>query len=213
MKRAASGQPRHGALCLSPAFDTPCYNERTALSRAGPMHIIKKYANRKLYHTNQKQYITLDGIAKLVQDGEAVQVLDNETGEDITPSILAQVVLQARGRTTPQLPTQLLTGLIQIGGDTLSTFRRSLFASLGGGDLIDAEIERRVERLVAEGAISADEGKRWRLQLLRSEFSEGTGEELNSGAQVPSRTDMTKLHNQVDALSEIVDQLLQKRDK
>lgn len=177
------------------------------------MHIIKKYANRKLYHTNQKQYITLDGIAKLVQDGEAVQVLDNETGEDITPSILAQVVLQARGRTTPQLPTQLLTGLIQIGGDTLSNLRRSLFASLGGGDMIDAEIERRVERLVEEGAISADEGKHWRLHLLRSEFSEGTGEELGSGTDVPSRTDMTKLHHQVDALSEIVDQLLHQRGK
>lgn len=177
------------------------------------MHIIKKYANRKLYHTNQKQYITLDGIAKLVQDGEAVQVLDNETGEEITPSILAQVVLQARGRTTPQIPTQLLTGLIQIGGDTLANLRRSFFASVGGGDMVDAAIERRVERLVAEGAISAEEGRRWRTHLLRSEFSEGAGEDLNTAADVPSRTDMAKLHGQVDALSAIVDQLLHERAK
>ena len=48
------------------------------------MQTIKKYANRKLYHTNRKQYITLDGIAALIQAGEQVQVLDNETGEDIT---------------------------------------------------------------------------------------------------------------------------------
>ncbi|RMD76579.1 MAG: pesticidal protein Cry15Aa, partial [Chloroflexi bacterium] len=51
------------------------------------MHIIKKYANRKLYHTNEKRYITLDGIAQLVQKGETVQVLDNETGDDITANI------------------------------------------------------------------------------------------------------------------------------
>lgn len=178
------------------------------------MHIIKKYANRKLYHTNQKQYITLDGIARLVQDGEAVQVLDNESGEDITPSILAQVVLQARGRSAPQLPTQLLTGLIQIGGDTLSNLRRTLFASVGGGDIVDSEIERRVERLVADGSISADEGARWRLLLLRRDLSEGGEHELaDHAAQVPSRTDMAKLHTQVDALAEIVDQLLHHRGK
>lgn len=177
------------------------------------MHTIKKYANRKLYHTNQKQYITLDGIAKLVQDGEAVQVLDNETGEDITPSILAQVVLQARGRSTAQLPTQFLTGLIQIGGDTLSNLRRALFASLGGGDMIDAEIGRRLERLVAEGALSADEGNRWQALLTRSDFAERSAEDLAPGAEVPSRTDMTRLHNQVDALAAIVDQLLHERSK
>lgn len=175
------------------------------------MHIIKKYANRKLYHTNQKQYITLDGIAKLVQDGEAVQVLDNETGEEITPSILAQVVLQARGRSASQLPTQLLTGLIQIGGDTLTNLRRGLFASLGGGDMVDAEIERRIERLVAEGLISADEGRRWQQHLTRGDFADGSGEELAPEARVPSRTDMARLHTQVDALSEIVDQLLTER--
>ncbi|HMQ33518.1 MAG TPA: polyhydroxyalkanoate synthesis regulator DNA-binding domain-containing protein, partial [Chloroflexaceae bacterium] len=93
------------------------------------MHLIKKYANRKLYHTNQKQYITLEGIARLVQEGEPVQVLDNETGDDITSTILAQVVLTARGRSGPQLPTQLLTGLIQIGGDTLTNLRRTLASS------------------------------------------------------------------------------------
>src|SRR6266540_6478215 len=58
-----------------------------------PMQLIKKYANRKLYHTNRKQYITLEGIAALIQAGESVQVLDNETGDDITASILTQVVL------------------------------------------------------------------------------------------------------------------------
>jgi polyhydroxyalkanoate synthesis repressor PhaR len=178
------------------------------------MQIIKKYANRKLYHTNQKQYITLDGIARLVQEGEAVQVLDNETGEDITPSILAQVVLQSRGRSASPLPTHLLTGLIQVGGDTLTNLRRTLFASLGGGDLIDAEIERRIDQLVAEGAIGGDEAQRWRKHLLRSEFNATADSELAAhAAEVPSRNDVVNLHSQVDALAEIVDQLLRQRGK
>jgi polyhydroxyalkanoate synthesis repressor PhaR len=177
------------------------------------MHIIKKYTNRKLYHTNQKQYITLDGIAGLVQKGEAVQVLDNETGEDITPAILAQVVLQSRSRSVQPLPTHLLTGLIQLGGDTLTNLRRTLFASLGG-DLIDVEIGRRIEQLEAEGAISGDEARHWRKHLLRSEFNAAAESELAAhAAEVPSRNDVVNLHSQVDALAEIVDQLLRQREK
>jgi polyhydroxyalkanoate synthesis repressor PhaR len=178
------------------------------------MQIIKKYANRKLYHTNQKQYITLDGIARLVQDGEPVQVLDNETSEDITASILAQVVLQTRGRGAPPIPAHLLTGLIQLGGDTLSNLRRALFDSLGGPDLLDAEIDRRITRLADEGAVSADEAHRWRVLLLRAESNGHAEEELAARASaMPSRNDVVRLHSQVDQLAAIVDQLLREDKK
>lgn len=176
------------------------------------MHLIKKYANRKLYHTNQKQYITLDGIARLVQDGEAVQVLDNESGEDITSGILAQVVLTARGRSSPQLPTQLLTGLIQIGGDTISNLRRTLVTSIGGSEVIEAEINRRIDYLVTTSALSADESKRWRHLLTQSDF--GPAQQLaDDTAEVPSRNDVVKLYTQVDALSEMIEELLKQHDK
>ncbi len=173
------------------------------------MHIIKKYANRKLYHTNRKQYITLDGIAKLVQDGEAVQVLDNETSEDITSSILAQVVLQSRGRSIPQLPTTFLTGMIQLGGDTIASLRQTLFSSLGGHDLIEAEIGRRLDTLIERAEITPEESVRWRQLLLRQEFAESSRAQIeNQEVSVPSRNDVVRLHAQVDALAEIVDQLL-----
>ncbi len=176
------------------------------------MHLIKKYANRKLYHTNQKQYITLEGIAKLVQEGESVKVLDNETGDDITSSILAQVVLTARGRSGPQLPTQLLTGLIQIGGDTLSNLRRTLASSIGGHDVVDAEIARRIDHLVASGTLSAAEGARWRELLLNGNFGPSPAQELAAAAgEIPSRNDVVRLHSQVDELVKIVDQLLKQQ--
>lgn len=170
------------------------------------MHSIKKYANRKLYHTNRKQYITLDGIGELIQAGEQVQVIDNETGEDITAPILAQVVLQARGRKSA-LPTHLLTDLIQAGGDTISGLRRSVLAAISGESPVDTEIRRRVQQLAADGTIGADEAARM-LRLL-----------LNSGVEEPGRTmldlptagDVARLKAQVDALSAAVEQLLADR--
>lgn len=175
------------------------------------MQIIKKYANRKLYHTNRKQYITLDGIARLVQSDEPVQVLDNETGEDITASILAQVVLQSRGRSMPQLPATLLTGMIQLGGDTIANLRHTLFNALGGVELIETEIGRRIDALTERNELTPDESVRWRQLLLRGEFAESTSAHIdNQEINMPSRNDVVRLHVQVDALAEIVEQLLKK---
>jgi polyhydroxyalkanoate synthesis repressor PhaR len=176
------------------------------------MQTIKKYANRKLYHTNQKRYITLDGIARLVQDGKIVQVLDNETGEDITSSILIQVVLHARGRGNSPLPTNFLTGLIRVGGDTLASLRQTLFASLGGSELIEAEIGRRINHLVQHGEVTAEDGAHWQQMLLRKEFAQSADNELaDREAEMPRRSDVFRLHRQVDALAERIEQLLQER--
>lgn len=176
-----------------------------------PMQLIKKYANRKLYHTNQKQYITLEGIAKLVQEGATVQVLENETGEDITADILAQVVLQSRGRSGAPLPTQLLTGLIQIGGDTLTNLRRGLMSTLVGRDGIEVELQRRIDHLVDTGLLSAEEGKRWRQLLLQTDFGP-VAEQVTAGFRdMPSRHDLARLHDQVDALTHTVEELLDRR--
>lgn len=166
------------------------------------MHIVKKYANRKLYHTNRKQYITLEGIAALIQAGEQVQVLDNETGEDITASILTQVVLQARSN--DRLPTQVLTGLIRAGGDTIAGVRRSVWSVLGGAGMLDAEIRQRLERLHADGRIGDDELSRL-TELLLNGHPDASADDL------PSQKDIARLHAQVDALAAAVDQLIAER--
>jgi polyhydroxyalkanoate synthesis repressor PhaR len=177
------------------------------------MQIIKKYANRKLYHTNRKQYITLEGIARLVQNGEPVQVLDNESGEDITPTILAQIVLNNRGRNGSPLPANLLANLIQIGGDTLSGVRRALFASLGGFDLIAAEVTYRLRRLVEDDEISLQEAGHIEKLLLQREFSDPDTASGLAEVDVPSRNDVANLHSQVDALSALIDELMRERDR
>lgn len=171
------------------------------------MQTIKKYANRKLYHTNRKRYITLDGIAALIQSGEQARVIDNETGADITAEVLAQVVLQSPGRSS-RLSAHVLTGLIQAGGDTLSNVRRTLWTALGGNAIIDAEIKQRLDRLHAAGALSADELKRLDALLLPAEPDPGAPAAL---VAAPSRSDLARLNAQVDALAAAVERLAAER--
>ncbi len=61
-------------------------------------HLIKKYANRKLYDTHTSRYITLEGIAQLVRDGHDIKVVDRDNGQDLTQITLSQVVLEEEKR-------------------------------------------------------------------------------------------------------------------
>jgi hypothetical protein len=58
--------------------------------------LIKRYANRKLYNTQTSRYITLKGISELIEAGDEVRVIDNETGEDITNVALSQILVSSR---------------------------------------------------------------------------------------------------------------------
>lgn len=114
-------------------------------------HVIKKYANRKLYDTRTSRYITLDGISELMRDGHQVEVIDRETGRDLTPLIISQVVVgeEKRGsapgfqvlrqvlegaREISQVPVDLVTGELDR--------RRNDFE-----EQVNAAIERALERL------------------------------------------------------------------
>ncbi|GAB4123289.1 MAG: polyhydroxyalkanoate synthesis regulator DNA-binding domain-containing protein [Roseiflexaceae bacterium] len=166
------------------------------------MQIIKKYANRKLYHTNRKQYITLDGIAALIQDDQQVQVIDNETGQDITAPILAQVALQARSeRGWPS--TGALADLIRTGSDTIAGMGRSILAGLNTPTQIDTEIARRIDQLEQAGQIESAEATRMRTLLLHHPPSQAS--------DLPSRNDINQLREQVESLTMIVEQILREK--
>jgi polyhydroxyalkanoate synthesis repressor PhaR len=80
--------------------------------------LIKRYANRKLYNTETSRYITLKGIAELLDGGQEVRVVDNETGEDITSVALSQILVDSeRSNTSP--PETLLSQIFGRGGDVL----------------------------------------------------------------------------------------------
>jgi polyhydroxyalkanoate synthesis repressor PhaR len=92
--------------------------------------LIKRYANRKLYNTESSRYITLKGISELVREGRDIRVIDNESGDEITPVVLSQILVddqKQKGDPDAEMHGRVLSELIQRGGDTLyKMLRRSL---------------------------------------------------------------------------------------
>lgn len=82
-------------------------------------HLIKKYPNRRLYDTETSQYVTLEDIRQLVRDGTEVQVIDSKTKEDITRTVLLQIILEQEESGDPMLTTKLLTNFIRFYGDVM----------------------------------------------------------------------------------------------
>lgn len=94
------------------------------------MQVIKRYPNRKLYDTEAKRYITLDGIADIIRSGHEVQVIDHATGEDLTALTLSQIIFEQEKRRSGYLPLSLLTNLIQAGGSHISSLQNRLLSSV-----------------------------------------------------------------------------------
>ena len=81
---------------------------------------IKKYANRRLYHTGTSTYVTLDDLASMVKAGEEFAVFDAKTGEDITRSVITQIIFEQEGKTGQNLlPVAFLRQLISYYGDSM----------------------------------------------------------------------------------------------
>jgi len=130
------------------------------------MPIIKRYPNRKLYDTETKQYVSLDDVARMIRQGAELQVLDHATGDDLTTLTLVQIIAEQEKQRGGFLPLPLLQGLVQAGGATLAGLWRGLLSPLDLLEQVDAEIERRILRLVALGELSDAEGRRMAGLLL-----------------------------------------------
>jgi polyhydroxyalkanoate synthesis repressor PhaR len=80
---------------------------------------IKKYANRRLYNTATSSYVTLDYLAQMVREGQDFTVEDAKTGEDITRSVLTQIIVEEEAKGQTMLPINFLRQLISLYGDNL----------------------------------------------------------------------------------------------
>lgn len=83
--------------------------------------VIKKYANRRLYNTATSSYVTLDHLSKMVKDGTEFVVFDAKTNEDITRSVLTQIIFEEEAKGQNLLPISFLRQLIGFYGDRLQT--------------------------------------------------------------------------------------------
>jgi polyhydroxyalkanoate synthesis repressor PhaR len=89
---------------------------RTRRAQGEPT-IIKKYANRRLYDTGRSSYVTLDDLCEMVKEGHDFVVNDAKTGEDITRSVLTQIIVEQESNGQKLLPTGFLRKLIGFYGD------------------------------------------------------------------------------------------------
>ena len=181
------------------------------------MPIIKRYPNRKLYDTEAKKYITLDGIAELIRDGAEIQIIDHTSEEDLTAVTLTQIIFEQEKKRGGFLPTSVLTGLVQAGGDTMNGLRRSLSVPLDLFRQVDDEIERRLQGLISRGELAKEEGIHLRQKLLdpskwsNSNAEEEVVEKYIVDNKIPSREEVDDLHRQLTAVSAKLDAILSEK--
>jgi len=86
------------------------------------MRLLKKYPNRRLYDTQTSSYVTLSQVCELVRAGEELQIIDSDSEEDITRSVLLQIILEMESKDEPLLSANVLSDLIRFYGNTVPDF-------------------------------------------------------------------------------------------
>lgn len=124
------------------------------------MRKIKKYANRKLYDTLDKQYISMDQLADMVRAGETVSIIDNQTGQDITAQILSQLLARDKRSSDSEMLTNLLSDMLRKGGSTIAGYARRYTSKLHGAvSSAEEEIDKIARHLYEEKNV-ADGGEK-----------------------------------------------------
>lgn len=147
--------------------------------KAGYTVIIKKYANRRLYDTKTSSYVTLDHLSEMVKQGIAFEVHDARTGEDITRSVLLQIIFEEEVKGQNLMSIRFLRQLIHFYGDNMQIFvpgyldlaidnlahnrdlmRNRLSEALGGNyEALEAE-NRHSREMIAQAMAQSADGNR-----------------------------------------------------
>ena len=135
---------------------------------------IKKYANRRLYNTGTSTYVTLEDLAGMVKQGEDFLVYDAKTGEDITRSVLAQIIFEQENKAGQNLlPTTFLRQLIRFYGDSMQMIvPRYLEQSLEMLTREQEKLRKQMTSTFGAGAFAPlEEQVRRNMELFERTFS------------------------------------------
>ncbi len=209
----------------------------TGTTKAGEGPItIKKYANRRLYNTATSSYVTLDHLCDMVKAGVEFSVFDAKSGEDITRSVLTQIIFEEEGKGQNLMPIQFLRQLIRFYGDSLQSlipsylelsmegisrnaekFRDQLTQTLGGplaaksGFGVIEELTRRNVQLFqrAMRAFSPFAGRdsATAVDAPAPAASNGNGHGKDAAAKPAETQELAELRAQVDAMRRQLDAL------
>ncbi len=162
--------------------------------------LIKRYANRKLYNTQSSRYITLKGIAELIEAGTEVRVVDNESGEDITSVTLSQILVDTE-RNQRSVPGPILSDLIQRSGDALyAALKRGVGDASGSLDEIGRGVRRFFDDKIEDARGVQDAGRDWIALAVPDleKVMQTALERALAALDLPRRSDVDRLHRKVD---------------
>ncbi|MGJ8536805.1 MAG: polyhydroxyalkanoate synthesis repressor PhaR [Parasphingopyxis sp.] len=170
--------------------------------------IIKKYANRRLYNTESSSYITLDNLGTMIREKRDFQVIDAKSGEDITRSVLTQIIMEEESHGQTMLPVSFLRDLIGMYGNSMSAMvPQYLEASMEAFQRNQAKFRDAMEGALGSGPFG--EIARRNMEM----FEAAAGAFKQSGkADTPRETDSPS-NAEVDALKEQLAQLQDQIEK
>ena len=188
-------------------------------AKAEPV-VIKKYANRRLYNTQTSSYVTLDHLAGMVKDGVEFEVQDARTGEDITRSVLTQIIFEEEAKGQNLLPIKFLRQLIRFYGDSLQAFVPGyLDMSMDSFTKNQGQMRDRIAQALGGGNQMIENMTRQNLQLFEnamamfSPFAAGrakAGSSEESGA-ASKPEDISDLKSEIEAMRKQISELSQRK--
>jgi polyhydroxyalkanoate synthesis repressor PhaR len=180
------------------------------------MRTIKRYSNRKLYDTQDKKYITLEQIAALVRDGEDLQVIDNQSGKDLTKVTLSQILLEEEKRQETPLSKAFFMNLVQRSSNSASSMVDSIRRNIStwfDATFISEEnvenVEDKVDRLVEGGEMSKEEGRRVKDEIQSrmlafrrrmDELIEHRVQDFFARLNIPTKAEVVALERRLEAV-------------
>ena len=151
---------------------------------------IKKYANRRLYDTEASKYVTLEDIRQLIVKGIDVEVFDESKGEDITRSLLLQIMSEQEFSGRPILSEELLAQLIRFYGHPLQGYMsKYLSASVDLFIQQQTSMQQQFRQFVSAGPMDAMQEFTAKNMALWSEFQQSL---FSAAEESPEATDQQK---------------------
>ena len=179
---------------------------------------IKKYANRRLYNTGTSTYVTLEDLALMVKNGEDFVVYDAKSTDDITHSVLTQIIFEQEGKGQNLLPINFLRQMIRFYGDSMQTLvPRYLDMSMDNFSKEQGNFREQISKTFGVGGFGGfgvmEEQVRRNMEIFDRTFKmflpNGRGEEVNPTTATPAAQpdDFDELKRQVADMQKRLDRL------
>ena len=152
----------------------------------GDTVVIKKYANRRLYNTQSSSYITLDDLAAMTREGTDFKVVDAKSGDDITHSILTQIIMDEESGGKQMLPVSFLRDIISMYGNSMQAMIPSyLEASMENFRRNQSKIREAFEKGISGTPLA-------KLHETNMAMMKAMGEALIPGGKPPASSSASK---------------------